>query len=62
MRNLLILSVLALAACGENTGWNPNYSGMNNGTAYAKYMQEREAALHGKARVPLVIPVQLPLF
>ena len=60
MRNLLILSVLALAACGENTGWNPNYSGMNNGTAYAKYMQEREAALHGKARVPLVIPVQLP--
>lgn len=60
MRNLLILSVLALAACGENAGWNPNYMGMHNGTGYAKYMQEREAALHGKGAVPAVIPVQLP--
>ena len=60
MRNLMILSVLALAACGENSGWNPNYSGMHNGTGYAKYMHEREAALHGKGAVPPVIPVQLP--
>ena len=60
MRNLLILSVLALAACGENAGWNPNYMGMHNGTGYAKYMHEREAALHGKGAVPQVIPVQLP--
>ncbi len=60
MRNLLILSVLALAACGENAGWNPNYMGMHNGTGYAKYMHEREAALHGKGAVPAVIPVQLP--
>ena len=60
MRNLLILSVLALAACGENSGWNPNYSGMHNGSDYAKYMREREAALHGTGAVPPVIPVQLP--
>ncbi|RCW85922.1 hypothetical protein [Paracoccus lutimaris] len=60
MRNLVILSVLALAACGENTGWNPNYSGMHNGTSYAKYMHEREAALHGRGAVPSVIPVELP--
>lgn len=60
MRKFLILSVLALAACGENAGWNPNYMGMHNGTGYARYMHEREAALHGKAPTPSVIPVQLP--
>lgn len=64
MRKLVILSVmapvLALAACGENTGWNPNYSAMNNGSGYSKYLNQREAALHGRAPTPAVIPVQLP--
>ncbi|SMG12328.1 hypothetical protein [Paracoccus sp. J56] len=64
MRNLATLavfgSVLALAGCGENTGWNPNYSAMHNGSAYAKYLQEREVALHGKGQAPKAIPIQLP--
>lgn len=64
MRNLPLLTLvplLALAACGENTGWNPNYSAMNNGSRYADYLQKREAALHGRAPVPDAIPVQLPV-
>lgn len=61
MRHLLILSVLALAACGENAGWNPNYSAINNGSDYARYLQQREAALHGRGAVPAAIPVQLPV-
>lgn len=64
MRHLLILSLLApvlsLAACGENAGWNPNYSAINNGSDYARYLQQREAALHGRGAAPAVIPVQLP--
>ncbi|KGJ06793.1 hypothetical protein SAMN04487972_102149 [Paracoccus halophilus] len=64
MQRIAILAVfgpvLALSACAENTGWNPNYSAMNNGTGYATYSQEREAALQGKAPIPRVIPVQLP--
>ncbi|WP_313350110.1 hypothetical protein [Paracoccus sp. (in: a-proteobacteria)] len=60
MRNLAILAVLSLAACGENTGWNPNYSAMHNGSPYAEYLQAREGALQGKGAVPKVIPVQLP--
>ncbi|MDK8872131.1 hypothetical protein [Paracoccus sp. SSJ] len=60
MRNLAILAVLGLAACGENTGWNPNYSAMYNGSPYAEYLQAREVALHGKGPVPTAIPVQLP--
>lgn len=64
MRNLAILAllgpVLALAGCGENTGWNPNYSAMHNGSPYAEYLQAREVALHGKGPVPKVIPIALP--
>lgn len=63
MRKLLMLAlgpVLALAACGENTGWNPNYSAMNNGSAYAGYLHQREAALKGQAPAPATIPIQLP--
>ena len=62
MRNLslALVPLLALAACGENTGWNPNYSGMHNGSAYADYLQKREVALHGRGPVPDAIPVQLP--
>lgn len=64
MRKFAILAalgpVLALAGCAENTGWNPNYSAIQNGTSYAKYSHEREAALRGSAAIPRTIPVQLP--
>lgn len=64
MRNLAILGLaplLALAGCGENTGWNPNYSAMHNGSRYAEYLQAREVALQGRGPVPTAIPVQLPV-
>ncbi len=64
MRKFAILAalgpVLALAGCAENTGWNPNYSAIQNGTSYAKYSREREAALHGRTAIPRTIPIQLP--
>ncbi|MFO1165370.1 MAG: hypothetical protein U1E55_09385 [Paracoccus sp. (in: a-proteobacteria)] len=60
MRKFVILAalgpVLALAGCAENTGWNPNYSAVQNGTGYAKYAREREAALRGSAPIPRTIP------
>lgn len=58
MRKLTTLAVLALAACNENTGWNPNY-GMS-ATPYGEYLRERETALTGKGPVPVTIPVELP--
>lgn len=64
MRTLAFLALaplLTLAACGENAGWNPNYSAMHNGSRYAEYLQQREAALHGRGAVPDAIPVQLPV-
>lgn len=61
MRTLMILSVLALAACNENAGWNPNYNGINANTPYGQYLREREVALHGKGAVPKVIPVVRPV-
>ena len=64
MRKFVILAalgpVLALAGCAENTGWNPNYSAVQNGTGYAKYSREREAALRGSAPIPRTIPVARP--
>lgn len=65
MRRLAIFGavlapVLAVAGCNENTGWNPNYSAMHNGSPYAAYLQKREVALDGKGAVPQVIPIQLP--
>lgn len=61
MRMFMMLGpVLALAACGENAGWNPNYSAMHNGSDYATYLHQREAALRGTGPVPQAIPVQLP--
>lgn len=59
MRKLTILAVLALAACGENAGWNPNYT--MNSTDYGQYLRNREAALTGRGPVPAAIPVQLPV-
>lgn len=58
MRKLTILAVLAVAACGENAGWNPNYT--MNSTNYGEYLREREVALKGEAPAPVVIPVKLP--
>ncbi|UXU75267.1 MULTISPECIES: hypothetical protein [unclassified Paracoccus (in: a-proteobacteria)] len=58
---MLGAGLLCLAACAENTGWNPNYSAMHNGSRYAAYVQQREAALQGRAAVPPVIPLALPV-
>ena len=56
----LLAPLLALAACGEHAGWNPNYSAMHNGSDYAGYVQAREQALQGKGSVQPAIPVVLP--
>ena len=60
MRGCLILSVLALAGCGEHLGWNPNY---NFGpTRYGEYRAAREAALVTAAEPPQTIPVARPFY
>ena len=59
MWKLSILAVLALAACNEHAGVNPNYT--MNATPYGDYQRARELALNGQTRQsPAVIPVQLP--
>ncbi len=58
MRKLVILAVLALAACNENAGWNPNYT--MNGTSYGDYQRARETALMTDTEAPAIIPIQLP--
>ncbi|WP_134678963.1 hypothetical protein [Paracoccus ravus] len=64
MQRLMTLAVLApvltLMGCGENSGWNPNYSAIRNGTSYATYSKQRELALVGQGPVPQAIPVELP--
>lgn len=59
MRGWLILSVLALAGCGEHLGWNPNYNFA--ATRYGEYRAAREAALVTGAESPKTIPVALPV-
>lgn len=69
MRTTICLAaLLALAACGENSGWNPNYTagprpyGAISGSAgYTGYKAQREAALTGRAPAPKTIPVALPV-
>lgn len=51
-------AMLAMAGCGENEGWNPNYR--HPDSPYGAYLIQREAALTGQAAVPRVIPVTLP--
>lgn len=51
-------AVLAVAGCGENDGWNPNYRQPDS--PYGRYLIAREAALTGQAEMPRVIPVTLP--
>ncbi|SNR26523.1 hypothetical protein EYF88_00405 [Paracoccus sediminis] len=60
MRGCLILSVLALAGCGEHLGWNPNYNFA--ATRYGEYRATREAALVTGAESPKTIPVARPLY
>lgn len=60
MRGCLILSVLALAGCGEHLGWNPNYNFA--ATRYGEYRAAREAALVTDAESPRIIPVARPLY
>lgn len=58
MRGWLVISVLALASCGEHRGWNPNYQ---FGTGpYGEYRAEREVALVSGTDSPQVIPVARP--
>ncbi|MFC3170133.1 MULTISPECIES: hypothetical protein [Paracoccus] len=60
MRGCLILSVLALAGCGEHLGWNPNYNFAP--TRYGEYRATREAALVTAAESPKTIPVARPFY
>lgn len=60
MRGWLVLTVLALAGCNENEGWNPNY--LATDSPYGLYRVAREAALVGPADVPDVIPVARPFY
>ena len=60
MRGWLILSVLAVAGCGEHRGWNPNYRFEDN--AYGKYRTAREAALVAGTARAMTIPVARPFY
>ena len=60
--------VLALGACAEHTGWNPNYSlgdrpfgeSLNRDTPYTRYLTHREAALQGRVEPSRTIPIARP--
>ena len=55
-----LVPVLVLAACGENSGWNPNYRA--NATPYGDYLRTRESALMGRrGEPPRIVPVTLPV-
>ncbi|MBK4215105.1 hypothetical protein JJJ17_04115 [Paracoccus caeni] len=58
MRGWLVISVLALAGCGEHMGWNPNYQFAP--TPYGEYRATREQALVSNTESPVTIPVALP--
>lgn len=50
MRGWVLISVLALAGCGEHLGVNPNYQ--FGGSPYGTYLAEREAALVSNGDAP----------
>lgn len=58
MRGWVLISVLALAGCGEHLGANPNYR--FDGSPYGAYLTQREAALISNGAAPSVIPVARP--
>lgn len=60
MRGCVILSVLALAGCGEHLGWNPNYA-FGPGR-YGEYLTMREVALVTDTESPRTIPVARPFY
>lgn len=67
MRGTIVAAlVLALGACAEHTGWNPNYSvgespyGPVIGTPYTRYLAQREDALQGKTEPSRVFPIARP--
>lgn len=60
MRALILIPLLALAACsGEHRGWNPNYRA--HATDYGNYLRARETALTGEREMTRVIPVARPV-
>lgn len=59
MRIGIMVAVLALAGCGENQGWNPNYQ--FGATPYGEYRVARERALVTGGDVSSTIPVALPV-
>ncbi|MBU2958600.1 hypothetical protein Q4511_01525 [Paracoccus sp. 1_MG-2023] len=60
MRGWKVILVLALAGCGVNQGWNPNYQFGNS--PYGEYRAAREAALVTDADPSRVIPVARPFY
>ena len=70
MRGITVTAalVLALGACAENSGWNPNYSlgdrpyggAFDRDTPYTRYLTHREAALQGETEPSRVIPIARP--
>lgn len=59
MRGWWVISVLALAGCGVNQGWNPNYQFGKD--PYGQYQVAREVALMTDTPSPETIPVALPV-
>lgn len=59
MRRWILISVLALAGCGEHQGWNPNYKFRSSN--YGTYLAEREVALMTGSNAPQTIPVVRPV-
>ncbi|WP_372803224.1 hypothetical protein [Paracoccus seriniphilus] len=58
MRGWVMISVLALASCGVQQGWNPNYT--YDATRYGEYKVAREVALTTGQSESQVIPIALP--
>lgn len=58
MRGWVVISVLALAGCGEHQGWNPNYQ--FGASPYGQYLVAREVALTTRKDAPQTIPIALP--
>lgn len=58
-KTVVLLGLLALTACNEHKGWNPNYQ-MSEGP-YGRYLQAREVALTKGSEPPATIPVALPV-
>ncbi|MDP5307320.1 hypothetical protein [Paracoccus spongiarum] len=58
MRGWWVISMLALAGCGEHQGLNPNYR--FGATPYGEYLAARETALTRGSDPAQIIPIALP--